>query len=72
MRAAARAVDALIGAVRDLGAERVVLVGGLSEAIRAYLAPQSQAALRRRLFDAVDGAILLAGGVLPASESGEP
>jgi len=65
--AAARAVDALIRAVQALGAERVALVGGLSGAIRPYLEAPSQAALRRPLFDAVDGAILLAGGVLPAN-----
>jgi len=68
---AARAVDALISAVQALGAERVALVGGLSGAIRPYLEASSQAALSRPLFDAVDGAILLAGGVLPASEGGK-
>ncbi len=46
-RAAARAVDALIRAAQALGAERVALVGGLSEPIRPYLATPSQAALRR-------------------------
>jgi hypothetical protein len=43
----------------------------LSGAIRPYLEASSQAALSRPLFDAVDGAILLAGGVLPASEGGK-
>ncbi len=71
VRAAARAVDALIAAAQALGAERVALVGGLSEPIKPYLATPSQAALREPLFDAVDGAILLAGGVLPASEGGK-
>ncbi len=71
VRTAARAVDALIRAARALGAERVVLVGGLSGALRPYLEASSQAALRRPLFDAVDGAILLADGVLPANESDE-
>ncbi|MGD0564576.1 MAG: BadF/BadG/BcrA/BcrD ATPase family protein [Roseiarcus sp.] len=71
VRAAARAVDALIRAVQALGAERVALVGGLSRALRPYLEAPLQAALRRPSFDAADGAILLAGGVLPASESGE-
>jgi glucosamine kinase len=68
VRAAARAVDALIGAVQALGAERVVLVGGLAAPIRPYLAAPAQAALHPPSFDAVDGAILLAGGVLVASE----
>ncbi len=71
VRAAARAVDALIRAVEALGAERIAIVGGLSGVIRPYLEPASQAALRPPLFDAADGAILLAGGVLPASEAGE-
>lgn len=66
--AAAQGADALIKATQALGAERVVLVGGLSQPLRPYLAPSSLAALRRPLFDAVDGAILLAGGVLPESE----
>jgi glucosamine kinase len=69
--AAAHAVDALIKAAQALGAERVVLVGGLSQPLRPYLAPSSLAALRRPLFDAVDGAILLAGGVLPENELSE-
>ncbi len=71
VRAAARAVDALIRAAQALGAERVALVGGLSLPLRPYLEASSQAALRRPLFDAVDGAILLAGGVLPAVEGAE-
>ncbi len=69
VRAAARAVDALIRAVEALGAERIAIVGGLSGAIRPYLEAASQAALRPPLLDAADGAILLAGGVLPARES---
>jgi glucosamine kinase len=71
VRAAARAVDALIRAVQALGAERVVLVGGLGAAITPYLEALPQAGLRRPSFDGADGAILLAGGVLPARESGE-
>jgi len=66
--AAARAVDALIAAARALGAERVALVGGLGEPLRPYLAANSQAVLHRPLFDAVDGAILLAGGSVSTTE----
>ena len=69
--AAAAAVDSLIGAARALGAERVVLVGGLNQVIRSYLNSASRSALRQPLFDAVDGAIILAGGVPPASQAGE-
>jgi glucosamine kinase len=68
--AAAAAVGALYHAVRSLGAPRVALVGGLSERIRPHLPPDLDAALMRPLFDATDGAILLAGGVLPASPQG--
>jgi glucosamine kinase len=65
--AAAAAIDAMYRAVRAQGAPAVALVGGLSESIRPYLQPELDAALMRPLFDATDGAILLAGGVLPAS-----
>jgi glucosamine kinase len=71
VRAAALAVDALIRAAQALGAERIALVGGLSGPLKPYLSPPSQAAAQRPLFDAADGAILLAGGNLPASESVE-
>jgi glucosamine kinase len=64
--AAGAAVGALTRAVQVLGAPRVALVGGLSESIRPYLVAEIDAALMRPLFDATDGAILLAGGVLPA------
>lgn len=68
---AAQAVDALIRAAQALGAERVVLVGGVSGPLRPYLDAASQSALRRPLYDAADGAILLGGGFLPARESAE-
>jgi glucosamine kinase len=71
VREAAEAVDALIRAAQALGAERIALVGGLSGPLKPYLSPLSQAAAQRPLFDAADGAILLAGGLLPASESVE-
>ncbi|MBV8664083.1 MAG: hypothetical protein JO107_13385, partial [Hyphomicrobiales bacterium] len=68
---AAQAVDALIDAARALGAERVALVGGVSQPLRPYLSASSLALLRRPLSDAADGAILLAGGKLPDSEISE-
>lgn len=67
VEAAVAALAALSRAVRALGAERVALVGGLSGAIRAHFDADLDAALLQPLFDATDGAILLAGGVLPAS-----
>jgi glucosamine kinase len=53
--------------VQALGAERVALVGGLSSVIRAHLPADLDSILLTPLFDATDGAILLAGGVLPSS-----
>ena len=64
--AAARSIDALIVATRGLGASRVALVGGMSPAILRYLAEGSRAMLREPLYDDADGAILIAGGALPA------
>jgi glucosamine kinase len=68
--AAAHALDALTRAVRALGVDRIALVGGLSGAMRAHLAADLDAALLSPLFDATDGAILLAGGVLPSPQDG--
>jgi glucosamine kinase len=62
--AAAAAVAALTRAVQALGAERVALVGGLGESIRPHLDADIAAILSAPLFDATDGAILLAGGAL--------
>ena len=62
---AARAIAELAEAVRRHGAERVALVGGGAEAIRPYLPPEAEARLLRPARDALDGAILLAGGTLP-------
>ena len=68
--AAAAALAALTHGVRALGAERVALVGGLGPGIRPHLPAEIDAMLHEPLFDAVDGAILLAGGVLAASPDG--
>ncbi len=46
----------------ELGAPRMALVGGAGEALRPALEPGIAALLRRPLFDATDGAILLVGG----------
>jgi glucosamine kinase len=66
---AASALAKLTHAVRALGAKDVALVGGLGDAIYPHLPIELRAILRRPLFDAVDGAILLAGGTLPAAAS---
>ena len=63
--AAAQAIDALIAATRALGATRFALVGGMNPAIAPYIVEASRMVLRDPLYDDADGAILIAGGVLP-------
>ncbi len=64
---AAAAVAALARRAVGLGARRVALVGGVGDALRPYLESEIAELLTRPLYDATDGAILLAGGVV-ASE----
>jgi glucosamine kinase len=61
---AATAVGALTRRVFALGAQRVALVGGVGEALRPYLDHDIAALLKRPLYDATDGAILMAGGAV--------
>jgi len=65
VEAAAHALAALAAALERLGAPRLVMAGGLAEPIRPYLPRSLAGKLQKPLFDAVDGAILAAGGVLP-------
>jgi len=65
---AAKAIAALAAALTTLGAARIALVGGLGEPLRPYLSPDLSTRLVRPRRDAVDGAILLAGGTLDQSE----
>jgi glucosamine kinase len=65
---AAKAIAALANALTTLGAERIALVGGLGDPLRPYLPPDLAARLVRPRRDAVDGAILLAGGTLDEAE----
>jgi glucosamine kinase len=67
---AARAVVAIFRALEALGAERVAIVGGVAAPLRPYFPPEVEARLRTPTHDAVDGAVLLAGGALPTS--GDP
>jgi glucosamine kinase len=69
--AAAQAIAALVQAVEARGARRIAIAGGLAEPIRKALPAELAARLLRPLFDPADGAVLLAGGVLPASQTGE-
>jgi glucosamine kinase len=61
---AGRAVGALTLRVVALGAGRVALVGGVGEALRPYLDRVIAELLQRPLYDATDGAILMAGGAV--------
>jgi glucosamine kinase len=63
---AAQALCALVTAVEAAGARRVAMIGGLSAPIRPFLPPAMGARLQAPLFDPIDGAILLAGGVVEA------
>jgi glucosamine kinase len=65
---AARAVGALTRRVVALGADRVALVGGVGEALRPYLDHDIAQLLQRALYDATDGAILMAGGAVAAGK----
>jgi glucosamine kinase len=65
---AAKAISALANALHALGAERIALVGGLGEPLRPYLPSDLATRLVRPRRDAVDGAILLAGGTLDQAE----
>jgi glucosamine kinase len=66
---AAYAIAALACALTALGAQRIALVGGLGEPLRPYLPPEIEKRLVAPRRDAVDGAILLAGGTLDDAEA---
>ena len=61
---AANAIAMLAHALNALGAERVALAGGFGEPLRPFLPPDVAMRLAQPRRDAVDGAILLAGGTL--------
>lgn len=69
---AVRAIAALTNALREAGARRIALLGGVGAAIRPRLPHEVADALREPLADATDGAILLAGGALPALAESAP
>lgn len=66
---AAAAIAALANALSALGAERIALVGGFGEPLRPFLPSDVAKLLFRPRRDAVDGAILLAGGTLAEDSS---
>lgn len=61
VQAATRHIDGLARSLFECGAPRVSLIGGLSSAIEAWLAPDVRRRLSPALGDAVSGAIILAG-----------
>jgi glucosamine kinase len=69
---AARAIGALTLRAVALGADRVALVGGVGEALRPYLDRDIAQLLRPPLYDATDGAILMAGGAVATGEEAGP
>ncbi len=62
---AALAITALTKALLRTGARRIALLGGVGAAIRPYMPAKIASGLSEPQCDATDGAILLAGGVLP-------
>ena len=70
VESAARAVGALTRRVVALGAGRVALVGGVGKALRPYLDRDIADLLQRPLYDATDGAILMAGGAVATGKEG--
>jgi len=63
---AARAVVTIFNTLEALGVEQIAIVGGVAEPLRTYFPSEIEARLRRPKHDAVDGAVLLVGGALPA------
>jgi glucosamine kinase len=61
VQGAAEHIDGLVRALVERGAARVTLIGGLSSAIEAWLAPDVRRRLSPALGDPISGAIHLAG-----------
>jgi glucosamine kinase len=73
VRAAAREIDGLANRLLQCGTPRLALVGGLAQRMQPFLAPDVVARLVPSIGDAIDGALLLARGVLheiPARATG--
>jgi glucosamine kinase len=64
VRVAAREVEGLANRLFQCGAPRVALVGGLAQRMQRFLAPDLLGRLVPSMGDAIDGALLLARGVL--------
>ena len=64
VRAAAQEIDGLADRLFQWGTPRLALVGGLARRMQPFLAPDVVARLVPSMGDAIDGALLLARGVL--------
>ena len=65
VRVAAKEIEQLAMGLFQCGAPRVALVGGLSQRMLGFLAPDVAARLASGMGDAIDGALLLARGMIP-------
>lgn len=63
LRRSAAEIEAMMMRLRELGAERICLVGGMADPIAPWLSPWARGVLAVRELDAIEGAILLARGV---------
>ena len=66
---AGRSIGALTRRIVALGADHVALAGGVGEALRPHLDSDIARLLKRPLYDAMDGAILMAGGAVATREA---
>ena len=64
IREAAQEIDAVANRLFQCGTARVALLGGLAQRMQSFLAPDVLARLVPSMGDAIDGALLLARGVL--------
>jgi glucosamine kinase len=65
----ARRIDAIIRTLFERGAPDCCLMGGLAAGMRDWLAANIRSRLREPLGDALDGAIILAGGPKPMARA---
>ena len=67
VREAAREIDGLANRLLQCGTPRLALLGGLAHRMQPFLAPDVVARLVPSMGDAIDGALLLARGILHES-----
>ena len=66
---AAQEIDGIAGRLLRCGTPRLALLGGLAQRMQSFLAPDMRARLEPSMGDAIDGALLLARGMLHESET---